>query len=164
MKKLLILCLAFFPFALFSQVIYTPYISTGYINHLGRTGINTEIGIDAEILRRLDLSANYRYSKATHDAGNDVTVSGLSANASFIIINRGKHRFMLGTGFTYGRYERYTDYLGFEKAHRSIWFDPVKIRYDYTIMNRLRIGAIASLTGEDGDGSTYVGILAGCKF
>lgn len=164
MKKLLLLLLIISPFTLHSQVFITPYVSSGYINHLGRNGINSEFGIEAEFFKRLDLSVHYRYTKATRDIGNDVTISGMSSTISFILINRNNHRFMLGTGLAYGRYKRYTDYLGFEKEYESSWWDPVKLRYDYTVLDKIRVGAIISLTGEDGDGSTYLGVLLGYKF
>lgn len=164
MKKLLLFLIITSPLTLFAQVNITPYLSSGYIKHLGRTGINSEIGIEAEFFRRLDLSVNYRYTKATRDVANDVTISGISSNISYILINRNDHRFMLGTGLTYGRYERYTDYLGLDNHYKKIWFDPAKLRYDYTILERIRIGAIFSITGEDGDGSTYFGLLLGYRF
>lgn len=164
MKKLLLLFLIILPSTLHSQVHITPYVSSGYIKHLGRTGINSEFGLDAEFFKRLDLSINYRSTKATRDVGNDVTISGISSNISYILVNRSNHRFMLGTGLTYGRYERFTDYLGLDNHYEDVWFDPVKLRYDYTILDRIRVGAIISLTGEDGDGSTYFGVLFGYKF
>lgn len=164
LKRQLLLFLIIFPFNLQSQVYITPYVSSGYINHLGRNGINSEFGIEAEFLRRIDLSVNYRYTKATRDIGNDVTISGMSSTISYILINRNNHRFMLGTGLAYGRYKRYTDYIGFEKEYESSWWDPVKLRYDYTLLDKIRVGAIISLTGEDGDGSTYFGVLLGYKF
>ena len=71
---------------------------------------------------------------------------------------------MLGTGLTNGRYKRYTDYLGFEKEYEDSWWDPIKLRYDYTLPDKIRVGAIISLTGEDGDSSTYFGVLLGYKF
>lgn len=164
MKKLLLLLFIVLPFTLHSQVFITPYVSSGYINHLGRNGINSEFGIEAEFFKRLDLSVNYRYTKATRDIGNDVTISGMSSTISYILINRNNHRFMLGTGLTYGKYKRYTDYLGLDNHYEQVWWDPVKLRYDYTIHDRIRVGAIFSLTGEDGDGSTYIGVLLGYKF
>ena len=164
MKKLLPLLLIIFPFTLHSQIYVTPYISSGHFNHLTRTGNNTELGIEVEFFRRLDLSTNYRYTKATRDIGNDVTISGISSNISYILINRNNHRFMLGPGFTLGKYTRYTDYLGLDHQYESIWFDPLKLRYDYTILDKIRLGAIISITGEDGDGSTYFGVLLGYKF
>lgn len=164
MKKLLLLLLIIFPFTLHSQIYVTPYVSSGYINHLGRNGINTELGIDAEFFKRLDLSVNYRYTKATRDVGNDITISGMTTNISYILINRNNHRFMLGPGFTLGRYKRYTDYLGLEKEYESLWFDFVKLRYDYTIQDKFRLGTIIYLAGDDGDSSAYFGLLFGCKF
>lgn len=163
-KRLLLLLLIIYPFNLQSQVSITPYVSSGYINHLGRTGINSEFGIEAEFFKRLDLSINYRYTKANRDVGNEVTISGITSNISYILINRNNHRFMLGPGLTLGRYTRYTDYLGFEKEYESLWFDFVKLRYDYTIQDKIRVGTIVYLTGDDGDSSTYFGLLIGYKF
>jgi len=164
MKKLFLLLFSILPFALYSQVHITPYVSLGYISHLERNGINTELGIEAEFLKRLDLSINYRYAKAINDIGNDVIISGIASNISYILINRNNHRFMLGTGLTYGKYTRYTDYLGLEKEYEDSWWDPVKLRYDYTLREKIRVGAIFSITGDDGDGSTYFGVLVGYKF
>jgi hypothetical protein len=164
MKKLLLLLLIISPLTLHSQIHITPYVSSGYINHLGRDGLNTEFGVEAEFFKRLDLSINYRFAKATRDIGNDVTFSGISSTISYILINQNNHRFMLGTGLTNGRYKRYTDYLGFEKEYEDSWWDPIKLRYDYTLPDKIRVGAIISLTGEDGDSSTYFGVLLGYKF
>lgn len=164
MKKLLLFLLIIFPFSLYSQVNITPYVSSGYIKHLGRTGINSEFGIEAEFFKRLDLSINYRYTKADRDIGNEVTISGITSNISYILINRNNHRFMLGPGLTLGTYKRYTHYLGFEKEYESLWFDFVKLRYDYTIQDKYRVGSIIYLTGDDGDSSTYFGLLFGYKF
>ena len=164
MKKLLLLLLIILPLTLHSQINITPYVSSGYINHLGRDGVSTELGVDAEFFKRADLSIDYRFAKATRDVGNDVTFSGISSTISFILINRNNNRFMIGTGLTHGSYKRYTDYLGFEKEYQDSWWDPVKLRYDYTLLNKIRVGAIISLTGEDGDSSTYFGVLLGYKF
>jgi hypothetical protein len=164
MKKLLFLLLIIFPFTLHSQVYISPYASSGYINHLGRNGINTELGVEAEFFKRLDLSINYRYTKANRDERNEVTISGVTSNISYILINRNNHRFMLGPGLTLGRYKRFTDYLGFEKEYESLWFDYVKLRYDYAIHDKIRVGTIIHLTGDDGDSSTYFGLLIGYKF
>jgi hypothetical protein len=164
MKKLLLLLLMTMPLTLYSQIHITPYISSGYINHLTRNGINSELGIETEFFKRLDLSINYRYTKANRDIGNQVTISGMSSNLSYILTNSNKHRLMIGPGFTFGKYKRYTDYLGFEKEYESAWFDFVKIRYDYTFFNNIRVGSILHLTGDDGDSSTYLGFLIGYKF
>jgi hypothetical protein len=164
MKNLFLSLLIICPLTLFSQVSVTPYISSGYISHLGRTGINSEVGIDVELYKHLDFSVNYRYARANNGIGNEVTIKGITSNISFILINQNNHRFMLGPGFTYGNYKRYTDYLGFEKEYKAYWFDFVRLRYDYTIQDRYRIGAIVSLFGDDGDSSTYFGLLVGYKF
>lgn len=164
MRKLLFFLFLMLPFYAYAQVSITPYVSTGYINHLQRTGLNTELGFDLELFKRLDFSINYRHAKATLDIGNDVKIKGISSNLSYIIINRNSHRLMLGTGMTFGKYTRYTDYLGLEHQYTALWFDPVKLRYDYTINDVVRIGAIFSIPGEDGDGSTIIGALLGFKF
>lgn len=164
MKKLILLLLIITPWTLYSQVHITPYISSGYINHLGRNGLNTELGVEAEFFKRLDLSINYRYTKANREIRNEVTISGISSHISYILINRSNHRIMLGPGLTLGKYKRYTDYLGFEKEYESLWFDFVKLRYDYTFSDNIRVGSIINLTGDDGDSSTYFGFLIGYKF
>jgi hypothetical protein len=164
MKKILLLLLIIAPFTLHSQIPIAPYVSSGYINHLGRNGINTEFGVEAELLKRLDLSINYRFAKATRDLGNDVTFSGISFTISYILINKNNHRLMLGTGLTNGKYKRYSDYLGLEKEYKDSWWDPIKLRYDYTLPDKIRVGAIISLTGEDGDSSAYFGVLLGYRF
>ena len=71
---------------------------------------------------------------------------------------------MIGPGLTLGRYTRYTEYIGFEKEYESLWFDFIKLRYDYTISDKVRVGSIIELTGDDGDSSTYFGFLVGYKF
>lgn len=71
---------------------------------------------------------------------------------------------MLGTGLTLGKYKRYTDYLGLDNHYVNVWFDPVKLRYDYTFLDHIRAGAIFSVSGEDRDGSVYFGALLGYRF
>jgi hypothetical protein len=54
--------------------------------------------------------------------------------------------------------------MGLDNHYKNFWFDPVKLRYDYTVLGRIRLGTIFSLSGEDLDGSTYFGILIGYRF
>lgn len=141
------------------QFYVTPYISTGPVNHLSRNGLNYEIGFENEFFKRVDVSINYRYMKI----GNEISVSAVSTNLSYIIISRNNHRLMLGPGFSYGKYKRMTDTYGYDKEHTSTWIDWGKIRYDYTLKNNIRLGIVGSLSGEDGDGSTFFGIVLGYK-
>jgi len=141
------------------QVVISPYISTGYANHLGRNGINVELGIESEFFQRVDITLNYRYMNAEQE----IKVSAISANISYVFINRDNHRLMLGPGFSYGNYKRSTGTPGYDKDYTSTWFDWCKIRYDYTLYDRYRIGLISSLSGEDGDQTFYVGLVAGFK-
>ena len=141
------------------QVVISPYISTGYANHLGRDGINLELGIESELFQRADITLNYRYM----NADQELKVSAISVNISYVLINRDNHRLMLGPGFSYGNYTRSTGTPGYDKDYNSTWFDWCKIRYDYTLYNRYRLGLIASLYGDDGDGTIYVGFVIGFK-
>lgn len=144
-----------------AQFRISPYLTTGYMNHLGRNGINTEIGVDFEIVKRLDVAFSARYSSLDNNMENEVTINALSSFVSFVIVNREQHRLMLGPGVSYGRYKRFTETIGFEKEYKSFWFNPVKIRYDYNINQNLRAGLDVSLYGEDGDGSMYFGLVFG---
>ena len=145
--------------ASFGQVAISPYISTGYANHLGRNGINIELGIESEFFQRADITLNYRYM----NAGQEINVSVISANISYVFINRDNHRLMLGPGFSCGNYKRSTGTPGYDKDYTSTWFDWCKIRYDYTLYDSYRLGLIASLFGDDGDGTIYVGFVIGFK-
>lgn len=141
------------------QVIISPYISTGYAKHLGRDGFNLELGVESEFFQRADITLNYRYMNAEQE----IYVSAFSANISYVFINHGNHRLMLGPGFSYGNYKRSTGTPGYDKDYTSTWFNWCKIRYDYTLYNRYRIGLISSLSGEDGDQTFYIGFVAGFK-
>lgn len=143
----------------FGQINVTPYISGGWANHLTRNGINYELGIETEFLKRADLTVNYRHMNTE----GEIILSAVSANISYVIINRNNHRLMLGPGFSYGRYKRSTGTYGYDKDYTSTWIDWGKIRYDYTVNNKYRLGFIASISGEDGDGSTYLGLVFGFK-
>jgi hypothetical protein len=97
------------------------------------------------------------------NAEGAIIVSAVSANISYVIINRNNHRLLLGPGLSYGKYIRDTGTPGYDKNYTSIWFDWGKIRYDYTLKNKYRLGIVGSLSGEDGDGSTYIGLVFGYK-
>jgi len=141
------------------QVAISPFMSAGYAKHLGRDGFNLELGVEGEFFQRVDITLNYRYMNAEQE----INVSAISANFSYMFINRYNHRLMLGPGFSYGHYKRSTGTSGYDKDYTSTWFDWCKIRYDYTLYNRYRIGLISSLSGEDGDQTFYVGVVAGFK-
>jgi hypothetical protein len=141
------------------QVITSPYVSAGWANHLAWNGVNYELGLETEFFRRADLTLNYRHMNVE----DQVIVSAFSMNISYIIINRNNHRLMAGPGLSHGNYKRYTETPFYDKDYISWWFDYGKIRYDYTINDKIRLGIIGSLSGDDGDGSTFVGLLLGLK-
>lgn len=159
MRYLIFIALLLFTTASFGQIITTPYISAGWANHLTRNGLNYECGLETEFLKRVDLTINYRHMNLEQE----IIVSAVSVNISYIVVNRNNHRLMVGPGFSYGNYKRDTETPFYDKEYNSSWFDWGKIRYDYTINDKIRIGVIGSLSGEDGDGSTFVGLLLGLK-
>jgi hypothetical protein len=159
MRIITVLAFLLASLASIGQVATSPYISTGYANHLGRNGINVELGIENEFFQRVDITLNYRYMNTE----KEIKVSAISANISYVFINRDNHRLMLGPGFSYGNYKRSTGTPGYDKDYTSTWFDWCKIRYDYTLYDRYRIGLISSLSGEDGDQTFYIGVVAGFK-
>jgi len=142
------------------QVIISPYLSAGYASHLGRNGINLEAGVESEFFQRADVTLNYRYMNAE----KEIKVSAISVNLSYILINRDNHRLMIGPGFSCGNYTRSTGTPGYDKNYTSAWFDWCRIRYDYTIRGRFKLGLISSLYGDDGDKTFYAGLLAGFIF
>ena len=159
MKFVTIISLSLLSIASFGQINITPYISAGWANHLTRNGLNLELGIESEFFKRADLTINYRHMKAD----KEISVSAVSANISYVIINRKNHRLLLGPGLSYGKYIRNTGTPGYDKNYTSVWFDWGKVRYDYTLKNTLRLGIVGSLSGEDGDGSTFIGLVFGYK-
>ena len=146
-----------------AQNKFSIFTSTGYTNHLTRNGINMEIGFDYEILKRLDITMAYRYNYMSRDNDHKVEINNTSLYLSWIILNRNSHRFLIGSGLYYGKYKRYSDY-SFEKEYTQIWINPVRLLYDYTFSNNVRIGGIVSMYGDDGDGTSYFGFLLGYKF
>jgi hypothetical protein len=159
MKFVTITALSLLSIASFGQINITPYISAGYANHLSRNGLNLEAGIESEFFKRADFTLNYRYMNTERA----IKVSAVSANISYVIINRNNQRLLLGPGLSYGKYIRDTGTPGYDKNYTSTWFDWGKIRYDYTLKNKYRLGIVASLSGEDGDGSTFIGLIIGYK-
>ena len=159
MKILITTVLLLLSFVSFGQVNITPYISAGVANHLIGNGLNYELGLECEFFKRADFTLNYRHMNVL----GEVFVSAVSANISYVVINRNNHRLMLGPGLSYGNYTRETGTPGYDKEHTSIWFDWGKIQYDYTVKNKYRFGIKAGLSGEDGDGSTFIGLVIGYK-
>ncbi len=149
---------------LFAQNKLSVFTSTGYTNHLIRKGINWELGLDYEIFKRLDIATAYRYNYMNYKVDNKVEVNSISIYLSWIILNKNSQRLLAGPGFSYGKYLRYTDNIGFEKEYTDKWINPVRIQYDYTFPKKIRIGGIVSLYGDDGDGTAYFGLLVGYKF
>lgn len=156
--------------SIFAQSNISVFTSTGYTHHLGRNGINLELGLDYEIFKRLDITTAYRYCYMNrHDEwsylSNKVEVSNISFYLSWIIMNKNSHRIMAGPGIFYGKYIRNNNKNPeFNKEYVSTWINPVRIQYDYTFPKNFRIGGIISLYGDDADGTTYFGVLAGYRF
>ncbi len=163
-KHSLIIVVVLFPLFGFSQINISPFLTSGYLNHLSRNGVNIEAGFDVEIIKRINISTSYRYSILDNNTTNEVEINALSLFLSYVIINKTHHRLLVGPGVSYGDYKRSTKSIGFEKEYSSFWFNPVKIRYDYIFSNHIKIGVDASLYGDDGDGSIYLGLLAGYFF
>lgn len=147
-----------------AQNKWSVFTSTGYTSHLSRQGINWELGLDYEVWKWFDISAAYRYNYMNRNMDNKVEVNNMSLYLSWIALNKNSHRLLIGPGIFYGKYLRYTDYMGFEKEYSMTWLNPVRIQYDYTFPKKFRIGGIVSLYGDDADGTTYFGFLAGYRF
>lgn len=163
-RYLLYSSVLFFPIYGFSQVEVSPFVSAGWMNHLTRNGVNSEAGIDFEFVKRIDVSLAYRYSLLAKNKSDEVTINAGSLFLSYVFVNKNKHRFMAGPGVSYGNYKRYSEGVGFEKEYKSWWLNFIKVRYDYKITKHFKVGADLSLYDDDGDGSTYLGILAGFIF
>lgn len=149
--------------SILAQDKFSIFTSTGYVSHLGRKGINLELGLDYEMLKRVDISVAYRYSYMNKEFDNKVEVNNISLYFSWVMINKNSHRLLIGPGVYYGRYIRNDSYTGFDKDYKMAWINPVRIQYDYTFSKNIRIGGIMSLYGDDGDGTTYFGFLLGYK-
>jgi hypothetical protein len=167
MKKLkiyLIIIVLIFPIFSYSQVTISPYLSVGYMNHLTRNGINSELGVDFEIVKRINVSTNFRYSLLDEGTDNEIGVRAASLFLSYVILNQEHHKLMIGPGISYGNYKRYTENIGFEKEYKDYWFNPLKLRYDYIFSSNIKIGLDASIYGDDRDGATYLGLVCGYVF
>ena len=147
---------------LHSQVKVSPSWSTGYLNHASRIGVNTEVGIDYEfILPRIDVAFNLRYSLLDADIKNQVNIMAASSFVSYVFLNGPRHRIMFGPGVTVGKYKRNSPDSGVEKDYKAIWFNPVKLRYDYYFGKRSKVGVDLAVYGEDEEDSLYVGLVLG---
>jgi hypothetical protein len=153
-----------FVFNGFSQNSVSPYLFGGYINHLTRNGINGGVGVDFEIVKYVNLAAEYRYSLLDNNTGNQVDISGYSMFLSYVILNKKHHKVMAGTGVSYEKYTRYTESIGFEKQYYGYCFNPVKLRYDYIFDSNFKIGVDATMYGDDGDDSMFFGVVLGYVF
>ncbi len=147
-----------------AQNKFSIFTTTGYTNHLNRNGINLEIGFDYEIFKWLDISMAYRYNYMNRNIDNKVEINNASLYLSWIILNKNSQRLLVGSGIYYGKYNRFTEHIGFEKEYTETWINPVRLQYDYTFSKNIRIGGILSLYGDDGDGTTYLGLMLGYKF
>lgn len=167
MKKLtltILFIVLILPFFSYSQLKTSPYVSVGYINHIGRNGINTELGLDFEFKKRINISPNYRYASLANDTENEITINSLSLFLSYILLNKKQYKLMVGSGISYGSYKRFTSNIGLEKNYNDIGFNPIKLRYNYLFSSKIKIGLDASIYGDDGDGSTFIGINFGYGF
>ncbi|MCF8335552.1 MAG: hypothetical protein K9H65_03010 [Bacteroidales bacterium] len=164
-KKLIIVTIAILSTSFaYTQNNLTAFFSPGYISHFGN-GYNLEAGIDYEIVRFLDVAVNYRHAKTFAHEVDEVNMSNISAFISWIALNKNDHRLMLGPGIHYGTYERYSswDEGTWHKEYSSYTIDYVKVRYDYSINERISIGSMASIFGDDGDGSLSAGLVVGYR-
>jgi hypothetical protein len=165
LKKFYVIAALFMlPFTGNAQVKVSPYFSAGYMSHLNRKGFSTEIGVDADVIKWLNIAVDYRYSSLEKNKPNEVEIKVFSTFVSYVFINKSKHKLMAGPGFYYGNYKRYTEGMGFEKEYKDHGFHWLKVRYDYIFNPHAKIGVNASLFGDDGDGSTYLGVVMGYIF
>lgn len=156
-----ILVILVFYLPAYSQIKISPFVSSGILNHLGRNGINTELGLGVELFKRIDISAAYRQSSANSIHENKVEINSMSVFVSFIPYNRNGNRLLVGPGINYGKYLRYHENMVFEKEYTQKSFNYFKLQFDHTFKSKVKVGAIATLYGDDGDGSAYLGILVG---
>jgi hypothetical protein len=146
-----------------------PFFSGGAIHHLGRVGVNMELGGEYEILKHLGISANYRYSLLSNQFNDKIKINTIALNLSWIIINRNSNRLSISTGLNAGNYyslsinSANTYNPRFEKDYYDIWWNPAKIQYDYTFSNKIMLGTYLSFYGDDGDNSNLIGFVIGYK-
>lgn len=152
-----------------SQNKVIPTFSCGYIHHLGRSGVNFELGGEYEILKHLGVSANYRYSLLSRQSKDKIKINAMAINLSWIVINTNRNRLSISTGLTAGNYYSLSNNWmnlynpRFEKDYYAIWWNPFKIQYDYTFSNKAMVGTYLSFYGDDGDNSNSIGIVIGYK-
>lgn len=145
----------------YSQIKISPFVSSGFLNHLGRNGINTELGLGVELFKRIDISTAYRHSYANSQHDNKVVINSLSVFVSFIPVNRNGNRLLVGPGINYGKYLRYKENMVFEKEYTEKSYNYLKLQFDHTFKSKLMVGGVATLYSDDGDGSAYLGVLVG---
>ncbi len=146
-----------------------PFFSVGAMHHLGRGGVNAELGCEYEIFKHLSVSGNYRHSYLINNFGGKTMINALALNLSLIVINKNNNRLSISTGFNAGKYYSLSfnslDKFNprYEKEYFDIWWNPAKIQYDYTYSNKVMIGAYLGLYREDGDYSNLLGFVIGYK-
>ena len=147
---------------LYSQVKASPYLSTGYLSHASTFGVNAEAGIDYEfIYPRIDLAVNLRYSQFGTSIVNQAYILSASSFVSYVLLNGERHRIMFGPGFSVGKYNGDSRELADMRGQGTIWFNPVKFRYDYFFGNRSKIGFDLAVYGEGKEDSLYLGLVMG---
>jgi len=161
---LVYLLMLFTPLYSNAQLNVSPFIAVGHMSHLGRTGVNTEVGANFQFVKRMNIITSFRYSSLDPNSDNQIKIRATSSFVVYRIISKEKHQLMVGPGICYGNYERYTSFLdGFEKETNGFWINPLKIRYDYTLPNKMILGVDLSLYGDDGDGTTFIGAVFGYR-
>lgn len=168
--------LAFFIFlqilsvSVLAQNKFIPTFSGAAIHHLGRAGVNVELGTEYEVFKHLSVSAGYRYSKLSNKFESEIEINALALNLSLIVINRNNNRLSISTGLNAGNYYSLTVNSAntynpeHVKDYNEVWWNPVKIQYDYTFSNHFMIGSYLGWYGDDGDNSNLIGILLAYKF
>lgn len=147
---------------LYPQVKVSPSLSTGYLNHASRIGLNTELGIDYEfILPRIDLAFSLRYSLLDANIDKQVNILAASSFVSYVFLNGERHRIMFGPGITVGKYKRNEQDSEIQTDYTAVWINPVKLRYDYYFGKRSKIGFDFSVYGEEKENSLYLGLVLG---
>jgi len=68
-----------------AQYRITPYVSSGVIAHLGKFGLNTEVGV-AMNFNRLALGIHYRQSSLSQGEAGHVSILAVTPNISLIIV------------------------------------------------------------------------------
>ncbi len=169
-KVILIFVFLWVGFSAFSQVGFSIYGSPAYVNHLNRTGFGFSVGGELQLLKHFGANLEYRqysssYNRSQVDYSN-VSAVAFSSQLNYIAINRGNHRFMLGTGFSTIHFKRFTAFSedSYEdKNYLSLQWDYFGLRYDYTFKNNVMLGCKVNFYGDDGDDAEFFGVLIGYK-